>query len=802
MALVENMRVKVNGDAHGIDLDLGFLAAANAAGLIIDRLKADGKIHRCPTATHPKRKNGAYKLSPAEGGGWLHDWANGGKPQAWFIEAAGNLTEGEKLELKRKQAKARKEAEDARKAAQAAAAEKAQKRWDAARAADGHKYLDDKGIAAHGARIDGATLLIPVRAADGRMMSLQRIFPDGSKFFEQDGAISGGMFVLGEIDPEGDFLIGEGYSTMATCHEATDLPAVVAFNSSNVPKVAKTLRALYPRARICVCADNDHETRDAAGKLTNPGLRDATTAARLAGAALAVPTVGLGKSDFNDMAAELGIDEVENAISDALGTAKEAPVSEPAENIVIPINGKSAPRAKASKSPLGDADAGGILTQDSVALAFTERFKGKLRYCHTSGEWFCWTETHWARDEKRTAFNWARNVTREMTIGKYPGDVKDFRKAGFCSGVERFAQSDPDLAVTSEVWDADTFLLGTPGGTVDLKTGMLRASVPSEGITRITAVAPADTADCPTWLKFLDEATGKDDGMIRFLKQWMGYSLTGDIREQALVFMHGGGGNGKGVFLRVANGILSDYAVTAAMDTFTASKSDKHSTDLAMLRGARMASASETEEGKAWAEARLKNLTGGDQITARFMHQDNFTYLPQFKLFIIGNHKPILKNIGEAERRRFNLVPFIIKPTEKDALLDAKLQSEWPGILRWMIDGCLDWLQNGLLRPESVVKDTKAYFDEQDVFGQWLQHMTDDQNSPDGIKAGYSVQKPWETSSSVLFMSWKDYAISGGEEPGSQKIFSTKLQQRDFPLKRTNKGSFFLGIRLSPQDKK
>src|SRR5262249_27787952 len=147
---------------------------------------------------------------------------------------------------------------------------------------------------------------------------------------------------------------------------------------------------------------------------------------------------------------------------------------------------------------------------------------------------------------------------------------------------------------------------------------------PDDMITKSTAVAPADAATCQRWLQFLNEATGNDPELIRFLQQWCGYSLTGVTREHALVFMYGPGGNGKSVFLNVVTGILGDYAATAAMDTFTASRNEKHPTDLAMLRGARLVTASETEQGKAWAESRIKQITGGDAISARFMRQDFF----------------------------------------------------------------------------------------------------------------------------------------------------------------------------------
>ena len=161
------------------------------------------------------------------------------------------------------------------------------------------------------------------------------------------------------------------------------------------------------------------------------------------------------------------------------------------------------------------------------------------------------------------------------------------------------------------------------------------------------------------------------------------------------------------------------------METFTASKFDRHPTELAMLRGARMVTASETEEGRSWAESRIKQLTGGDPVTARFMQKDFFTFRPNFKLTIIGNHKPLLRNVDEAARRRFNLIPFTRTPANVDKQLGEKLKREWPGILRWMIEGCLDWQANGLVRPESVIRATESYFEDQDLMGQWLAEACD-----------------------------------------------------------------------------
>lgn len=229
----------------------------------------------------------------------------------------------------------------------------------------------------------------------------------------------------------------------------------------------------------------------------------------------------------------------------------------------------------------------------------------------------------WEKDDTGVAYHWARELARELAEEQDEKTRKITGKTAFANGVEKFARFDQRVAVRIDYWDSDPWLLGTPGGTVDLRTGELRASAQQDGITKSTSVAPLNQP-CPRWLQFLNETTGDDRELIRFLQLWLGYCLTGVIREHDLVFVYGDGGNGKGVFLNVTTAILNDYATAAAMDTFTASHGDKHPTDLAMLRGARMVTASETEAGRAWAEARIKSLTGGDRISARFMRQDFF----------------------------------------------------------------------------------------------------------------------------------------------------------------------------------
>jgi putative DNA primase/helicase len=289
-------------------------------------------------------------------------------------------------------------------------------------------------------------------------------------------------------------------------------------------------------------------------------------------------------------------------------------------------------------------------------------------------------------------------------------------------------------------------------------------------ITKQTGVAPED-GEPGQWLTFLAQATAGDRALMRFLQQMAGYCLTGLTNEHALFFIYGPGGNGKSVFLNVLNFILGDYAATASMDTFTASKSDRHPTDLAMLNGARLVSASETEEGRAWAESRIKQLTGGDKISARFMRQDFFEFVPQFKLVIVGNHAPVLANVDEAAKRRFNIVPFTQKPERPDRQLEDKLRLEAGRILAWAIAGCKDWQENGLVRPEIVTSATADYFEDQDLFGQWLEERCD------------RAPGKWEMPT-PLYNDWADFAKAAGDDPGTARAMSSKLKRAGFQARK------------------
>jgi putative DNA primase/helicase len=302
--------------------------------------------------------------------------------------------------------------------------------------------------------------------------------------------------------------------------------------------------------------------------------------------------------------------------------------------------------------------------------------------------------------------------------------------------------------------------------------------------TKVTGAAPA--GDCPRWRAFLDEVTQGDIEAVRYLQRWAGYMLTGETREHAFMFGYGPGGNGKGVLFGTMAAALGDYATTAPMETFMATQQDRHPTDLAGLRGARLVLAQETEAGRVLAESRIKALTGGDRIAARFMRGDFFEFAPAFKLVMVGNHRPVIRNPDDAMRRRLHLLPLTFKPAHPNPDLPAALRVELPGILAWAIEGCMAWQRDGLGMPEVVKAATADYFAEQDLLTQWLAERCE-------------VRRDVQEASSALFRDWTAWAQARGETPGTQKAFSSALE-RHHAKRKGRETIVFLGLRLRPND--
>ncbi len=415
-----------------------------------------------------------------------------------------------------------------------------------------------------------------------------------------------------------------------------------------------------------------------------------------------------------------------------------------------------------------------------------------------------WTGSRWQRDEQLPHMTRTRDylrsradsLVRAAAQGEIEGlDVeaaevlaKSLRSAPMVANVIGLARSNAELVASTEQWDADRWGLGTAVGTVDLRTGEIRSARPGDYIAKQTAVAPAPPGTAaPIWQAFLERIFRGDSELVPFVQRAIGYSLLGAIRDHVLLFCWGPVGNGKGVLINTVSRILGDNSAVAPGDLLLVTQSDRHPCDMAMLRGARLVTAQELAPGRAWDEPKLKGLTGGDPITARFMRQNFFTYEPQFTLWVAGNHKPGIRGVDEAIRRRVLLVPFleVIPEAERDLELPEKLRAEWPAILRWMIDGCLGYQREGLNPPASALAARKAYLDAEDVLGQWL-----------GERCDVHPRAGW-TSLKRLYDDWCTWIGGRGHHVGTSQGLGKQLDERGLERKRIKKGEGFLGLRLT-----
>lgn len=423
-------------------------------------------------------------------------------------------------------------------------------------------------------------------------------------------------------------------------------------------------------------------------------------------------------------------------------------------------------------------------SDDALAAKFSEQYKADVRYVQAWDSWFVWDGQRWKQDDTQRV---ARLVQEMCELAARecarPAEANRVRSVRTRTAVQGEAGVHGRLGATVEQWDTNLWLLNTPGGTVDLRTGKLRPAAREDYCTKMTAVAPG--GDCPQWRAFLIRVTNKDTALQAYLKRACGYMLTGTTTEQVMFFLYGTGANGKSVFINALNGVLGDYAQVSAIEAFTASHNEPHPTGIAAMQGARLVTATETEQGRRWAETKLKSITGGEPIAARYMRQDFFTFRPQFKLVVSGNHRPGLRTVDEAMKRRMNLVPFSVTiPTdERDPRLAEKLRAEWPGILQWMVTGCLAWQRAGLRAPKVVNEATNSYMEGEDTLGNWLKEKTE-QN------------KNSRTQPSELYRAYKGWTEANNEYVLSQKQFSQQLADRSFPSKKMNGIRYIVGLRL------
>lgn len=410
------------------------------------------------------------------------------------------------------------------------------------------------------------------------------------------------------------------------------------------------------------------------------------------------------------------------------------------------------------------------------ARRLIEMHGAEVRYVPAWASWHVWDGARWRRDGKGEVVERAKSVTRalwaEVATERDPHRRKQLGRwaaqsenVGRIDAMVKLARTAPGIAVEPDELDAQPWLFNVSNGTIDLRTGELRAHCPEDLVTKLAPVAFDAGAVCPTWTAFLERVI--PDAEVRaFLQEAAGYALTGVTTEQVLFFLFGLGANGKSTLTDTLQALFGDYGRQAEPGLLLA-RQDVHPTGVADLQGARLVVATEVEEGRRLGEATVKQLTGGDRIKARYMRADFFEFTPTHKLFLHGNHRPIVRGTDHAIWRRLRLIPFTVTilRDEQDKSLVGRLRRELPGILTWAIEGCLRWQQTGLSEPAAVLAATSAYRTDMDVVGGFL------------AESCVVADNAWVSAAS-LYRAYSTWCDDNGERAVSQRALGLVLTER------------------------
>lgn len=423
-----------------------------------------------------------------------------------------------------------------------------------------------------------------------------------------------------------------------------------------------------------------------------------------------------------------------------------------------------------------------------------------LRYVHSAGNWLVWDGTRWAADttgevERRAAAT-VRTIYREAERADNVDEREELAKHAIRSesraridGMIALARSRHPIPIEAGALDANPWLLNVANGTIDLRRGTRQPHRREDLITKLAPVAYVPEATAPLWNGFLEEVI-PDPETRAFLQRAAGYSLTGSTREQVILILFGSGQNGKTTFLEATHAVLGDYAIQADVELLLDRRNHGIPNDVARLRGARFVGAVESGEGRRLDETLVKRLTGGDTVTARFLHQEFFEFRMVGKLWLATNHRPTIRGTDDAIWRRIRLVPFTIKvpDSEVDRELGEKLAAEASGILNWFIEGCLEWQRIGLGSPGAITAATAEYRSAEDLTGAFLAECC-------------VTGSEYQVSSGDLFRAYRAWCDASGERPLNQSDFGSRLTGHGFERRQYGHARrwhwFGLGI-LSP----
>ena len=423
-------------------------------------------------------------------------------------------------------------------------------------------------------------------------------------------------------------------------------------------------------------------------------------------------------------------------------------------------------------------------TMDDMGNAqrFVDLFGDQIRYCYTDKKWLWYDSRKWCYDNEGMRERMADRAIEAMKAeAKFyiqadeenGGDMakafeKHMKKSRFYnSRISMLNMVQHHVPVLPFQLDRYKMVLNTPSGVLNLKSGELKEHKPEYYLTKITPVEFSENAECPKWLEFLNEIFDGDKDLIRYIQKAVGYTLTGSTAEQCAFFLYGTGKNGKSTFLDIIRDVFGDYAANIQPETIMVKSNTggNANSDIARLKGARLVTSVEPNEGVRINEGLLKQLTGDDPVTARKLYSEEFEFKPEFKLWIATNHKPIIRGTDTGIWRRIHMIPFTVQiPEEKvDKNLKHKLKAEMTGIFKWCVDGCLMWQREGLKMPKAVLDSVREYRREMDVISAFIE---------DKCQIGGSVQ------SSVLYAAYSSWAEENNEYRMSATKFGLEIAKR------------------------
>ena len=430
------------------------------------------------------------------------------------------------------------------------------------------------------------------------------------------------------------------------------------------------------------------------------------------------------------------------------------------------------------------------------AERFVDAHRDHVLWCPARKSFLCWDGKRYAWDERGEAVKLAHETARGIFHEAAYTDNEDEQKkiAGFAAVSQNttriramLTEAKPYLAVGMDELDRDPWLVNCQNGTLDLRTGRLKGHDPTDRITKIVPVEYAPEASCPRFLRFLKE-TLVDDAVIKFVKRYSGYTLTGITRERLLAILYGFGENGKTTLAELLRDVMGDYATNTDTETLLMKRYQGVGNDVAALKGARFVSAAEVEQGRRLAESKVKQLTGRDTVTARYLFGEPFNFTPEFKLWLSTNNKPVIQGTDDAIWDRLRLIPFTQRfdGDRQDPKLPEKLRGEMAGVLAWMVEGCLEWQEHGLGEPDSVRTATDQYRAEMDTLAAFLDEEC-------------VIASDSRVLAERLYQSYAMWCDNSGERKEPKKAFVARLEERGFVRRRetrgVNKGRYiWLGI--------